>query len=108
VNAEPVLDMAATLEIIRRTHPFVDLYKVGQANYLSLTETADWKQFTHDVLRVLAEVGARHYIKKDLQPYLPASYDNPMRVKQVAQPANLNASRSCGKPRGTVCPQPGE
>lgn len=82
VSLEPVLDTAATLEIIRQTHTFVDLYKVGRVNYVGLTKTTDWKQFTADVLEVLADTGAKHYIKKDLQPYLPAGYDNPMRVLQ--------------------------
>ncbi len=82
VSLEPVLDTAATLEIIRQTHRFVDLYKVGRVNYVGLTKTTDWKKFTHDVLRVLDDTGARHYIKKDLQPFLPAGYDNPMRVQQ--------------------------
>lgn len=82
VSLEPVLDTAATLEIIRRTHRFVDLYKVGRVNYTGLTKTTDWKQFTADVLAVLEEVGAKHYIKRDLQPYLPEGYDNPMRVDQ--------------------------
>jgi DNA repair photolyase len=82
VSLEPVLDTAATLEIIRRTYTFVDLYKVGRANYISLTKTTNWKQFAAEVLQVLAETGARHYIKKDLQPYLTAEYDNPMRVDQ--------------------------
>lgn len=82
VSLEPVLDTAATLEIIRQTHRFVDLYKVGRVNYVGLTKTTDWKQFTADVLEVLAETGARHYVKRDLQPYLPEGYDNPMRVRQ--------------------------
>jgi DNA repair photolyase len=82
VSLEPVLDTAATLEIIRRTHTFVDLYKVGRVNYVGLTKTTDWKQFTYDVLDVMQEVGARHYIKRDLQPYLPDGYNNPMRVDQ--------------------------
>jgi DNA repair photolyase len=82
VSLEPVLDTAATLEIIRRTHRFVDLYKVGRANYLPLTRTTNWRQFTTDVLQVLHEVGARHYIKRDLQLYLPPGYDNPLRVDQ--------------------------
>ena len=82
VSLKPVLDTDATFEIIRRTHTFVGLYKMGRANYIGLTKTIEWKTFTHDVLRVLAEVGARHYIKQDLQPYLPAGYDNPMRVRQ--------------------------
>ena len=87
VSLEPVLDTAATLEIIRQTHPFVDLYKVGRVNYVGLTKTIDWKQFTADVLRVLADTGTRHYIKKDLQPYLPDGYSNPMRVNQFNSPA---------------------
>ena len=82
VSLEPVLDTDATLQIIRETHRSVDLYKVGHVNYLGLTKTTDWENFTHDVLEVLAETGARHYIKKDLQQFLPAGYPNPMRVPQ--------------------------
>lgn len=90
VSLEPVLDTKATLEIIRRTHGFVDLYKVGRVNYLGLTQTTDWKQFTKDVLQVLADTGAKHYIKRDLQPYLPANYANPMRVDQFrSEPFNI-------------------
>lgn len=82
VSLEPVLDTAATLQIIRETHRFVDLYKVGRVNYVGLTKTTDWEAFTHDVLAVLKETGARHYIKKDLQKYLPPGYPNPLRVPQ--------------------------
>ncbi|MEI8194284.1 MAG: radical SAM protein [Phycisphaerae bacterium] len=82
VSLEPVLDTAATLEIIRQTHTFVNLYKVGRINYSGLTKTTDWQQFTTDVLAVLTQSGSRHYIKRDLQPYLPAGYDNPLRVHQ--------------------------
>ena len=60
----------------------MDLYKVGRANYIGLTKTTDWKQFTADVLEVLAETGAKAYIKQDLQPYLPDGYENLMRVIQ--------------------------
>jgi DNA repair photolyase len=84
-SMEPVIDPAATLEIIRRTHRFVDLYKVGKMNHISLAKPPNWRQFTHDVVKVLTEVGARHYIKRDLQPYLPPGYDNPMRVKQFRE-----------------------
>ena len=93
VSLEPVLDTAATMEIIRQTHRFVDLYKVGRVNYVGLTKTIDWNQFTADVLRVLADTGADHYIKRDLQPFLPNGYSNPMRVKQfnAASPRGGNA-----------------
>jgi len=82
VSLEPVLDTEATKEIIRETHGFVDLYKVGRVNYIELTRTTDWKRFTGEVLDVLHQVGARHYIKRDLQPFLPAGYPN---VKRLAQ-----------------------
>ena len=80
VSLEPVLDTAATLSIIRHTHQF--LYKVRRANYIGLTKTTDWKQFTANVLRVLAETGAKAYVKKDLKPYLPEGFQNSMRVRQ--------------------------
>jgi len=32
--------------------------------------------------RVLAQTGARHYIKIDLRPFLPSGYSNPMRISQ--------------------------
>lgn len=82
VSLEPVLDTSATLEIIRQTHKFVDLYKIGRVNYVGLTKTTDWKQFTADVLNVVSDTGAAHYIKRDLQPYLPEGYANPMRMDQ--------------------------
>lgn len=82
VSLEPVLDTEATLEIIRQTHEYVNLYKVGRVNYLSLTRTTDWAVFTKRVLDVLNKTGAAHYIKNDLQPYLPDGYTNPKRVAQ--------------------------
>jgi DNA repair photolyase len=82
VSLEPTLDVAASIQIVEQTHRFVDLYKVGRANYLPMTKTTDWKDYTERMIEVLAKVGARSYIKKDLQPYLPAGYDNPLRIPQ--------------------------
>jgi DNA repair photolyase len=82
VSLEPTLDTDASIEIIRQTHSFIDLYKIGRANYLPQTKSLDWKDYTERVIEVLAKVGARAYIKKDLQPYLPTGYDNPLRVPQ--------------------------
>jgi len=47
-----------------------------------MTKTTDWKDYTERVIEALAKVGARSYVKKDLQPYLPPGYDNPLRVPQ--------------------------
>lgn len=83
VSLEPTLDVESSLAIVEATHDFVDLYKVGRANYLKeITRTTDWKDYTLRMLDVLQGVGARHYIKKDLQPFLPDNYPNPLRVEQ--------------------------
>ena len=83
VSLEPTLDVEASLGIVEATYPFVDLYKVGKANYLKeITRITDWRDYTLRMIEVLNRVGARHYIKKDLQPYLPPGYPNPLRVPQ--------------------------
>ncbi len=84
VSLEPVLDTTASLAIIAATHEFVDLYKVGRINYSKLTGRIDWSDYTQRVVEQLHRFGANHYIKEDLQPYLPAGYHNPMRVAQIA------------------------
>jgi DNA repair photolyase len=80
VSAEPVVDVEATLAMIAATHEFVDLYKVGRMNYLNLP--IDWRDYTLRSLDLLNRLGKRHYIKRDLQQFLPPGYPNPMRVPQ--------------------------
>ena len=84
VSLEPVLDVEASLAIVMATHSFVDLYKVGRANYLPITTTTDWRTYTLRMIELLNRVGAKHYIKQDLQRFLPAGYPNPMRIAQRA------------------------
>lgn len=83
VSLEPTLSIEESLAVVHGTHGFVDLYKVGRANYMgAITKTTDWRDYTLRMIDVLQRVGAKHYIKKDLQPYLPAGYHNPMRIAQ--------------------------
>jgi DNA repair photolyase len=82
VSLEPVLDVEATLQIIERTHPFVDFFKIGRVNYIGLTKTTNWEEFTHRAIDLCQRLGVKHYIKKDLQPYLPAGYENDKYVTQ--------------------------
>ncbi|MGD0076642.1 MAG: radical SAM protein [Candidatus Binataceae bacterium] len=83
VSLEPTLDIEASLAIVEATHSFVDLYKVGRANYLKeITRTTDWADYTHRMVELLNRLGAAHYIKRDLQPFLPPGYPNPLRVPQ--------------------------
>lgn len=83
VSLEPTLDVQSSLQIVRATNGFVDLYKIGQANYLKeITRTTDWRGYTLRMIELCQKLGVKHYIKKDLQPYLPAGYHNPLRVQQ--------------------------
>jgi hypothetical protein len=82
VSLEPTLDADASLAIVRATHGFVDLYKVGRVNYLPMTKTTDWRDYTLRMVDLLGQLGARHYIKRDLQRFLPPGYPNPLRVPQ--------------------------
>jgi DNA repair photolyase len=73
VSLEPTLDIEASLAIVEATHSFVDLYKIGRANYLKeITRTTDWRGYTLRMIELCSKLGAKHYIKNDLQPYLPA------------------------------------
>jgi DNA repair photolyase len=82
VSLEPTLDVDASLAIVDATHEFVDLYKVGRVNYNNITRTTDWKDYTLRMIDKLQHYGNAHYIKKDLQPFLPRGYHNPLRVPQ--------------------------
>lgn len=83
VSLEPTLDVEASLKIVRETHSFVDLYKIGRANYLKeITTTTDWRDYTLRMIDVCQRFDVKHYIKKDLQPFLPPNYHNPLRVPQ--------------------------
>jgi DNA repair photolyase len=82
VSLEPTLDVESSLAIVRETHSFVDLFKVGRVNYLPMTRTTDWQEYTLRMIDLLQNLGAAAYIKRDLQPYLPEGFKNPLRVPQ--------------------------
>lgn len=82
VSLEPTLDTESSLAIIKHTHEFVDLFKIGRANYLPMTDTTDWESYTHRILELVNRLGVKHYIKKDLQRYLPDGYHNPKYITQ--------------------------
>lgn len=82
VSLEPTLDCASSLKIVETTHAFVDLYKIGRANYLPMTTATDWQDYTLRMIDLCQRLGAAHYVKRDLQGYLPDGYPNPRRVPQ--------------------------
>ena len=82
VSLEPTIDVEASLAVVDATHEFVDLYKVGRVNYLGITRTNDWQAYTLRMVDKLRRLGKAHYIKRDLQGFLPPDYHNPLRVPQ--------------------------
>jgi DNA repair photolyase len=82
VSLEPTLDTETSLQIVQATHSFVDFYKIGRANYLPMTKTTDWKSYTERMIELCQQLNVNHYIKKDLQPFLPSDYHNPKRIPQ--------------------------
>lgn len=83
VSLEPTLDVQASLAIVRATHKFVDLFKIGMANYVpTITKVVDWRDYTLRMIDLCQKLGVRHYVKKDLQKWLPDGYHNPLRVEQ--------------------------
>lgn len=83
VSLEPTLDTKSSLEIIQHTHEFVDSFKIGRANYLKdITRNTDWKTYTESIIELVNKLNVKHYIKKDLQKYLPANYHNPQYIQQ--------------------------
>lgn len=89
VSLEPTLNVEASLAIVEATAHCVALFKIGRANYLPMTETTDWRDYTLRMVETLNRVGARHYFKKDLQPFLPPGYPNPLRIKQYWEPSTV-------------------
>jgi len=56
---------------------------MGKANYLGeYSKGIDWQDYTLRMIELCQRLGVKHYIKRDLQPYLPAGYHNPLRVPQ--------------------------
>ena len=69
-SLEPVISPEQTLEIIRLTHSFVDVYKIGKWNYDPKTKEIDWAWFAREVVATLERLGKEYYIKEDLRRYL--------------------------------------
>jgi DNA repair photolyase len=87
VSCEPCHSIASTLEVIEKTHTFVDLYKVGKTNHISArgenyNTEIDHQSLTDQVRTLTERLGKQVYYKKDLQMYLPPGYPNPMRRAQ--------------------------
>jgi len=71
VSLEPVISPAVSLEIIRKTHQFVDHYKIGKLNHASSDLT--WqalRRFGIMAIELCREYEVDYFIKADLAKYL--------------------------------------
>jgi DNA repair photolyase len=69
-SLEPVIDPVQSLEIIRQTHEFIDLFKVGRWNHDKRADLIDWKGFGTKAVDLLETFKKPYYIKADLKKYL--------------------------------------
>ncbi len=72
VSLEPVIYVDQVFRLIEQTKEFIDVYKVGVLNYHPHSKTIDWPKFAREVKAKLESVGAKYYLKQDLQKYLVA------------------------------------
>lgn len=70
VSLEPVLYPEVTLDIIRKTHKFVDTFKVGMLNYHPRSKNIDWHKYVSDVRSLLSELKCDYYLKDDLRKWI--------------------------------------
>jgi len=71
VSLEPVLDPAESLRIIRETHEFVDLFKIGKLNHDKAREAEiDWGRFGWRAVALCDKYGVDYYVKDDLRKHM--------------------------------------
>ena len=72
VSLEPVIDPDQTLHLLRLTHEFVNVFKIGKLNYRK--STFDLYSFGINLAVLLSETVAHYYIKDSLFPYMPQGF----------------------------------
>ena len=81
ISLEPTIDPEQSLEIIRKTHNFVDLYKIGKLNYHPLGKTIDWKKYTEEATQLVLSYDRNYLVKNDLKSFIPHGLPQDSRSK---------------------------
>jgi len=87
-SLEPVIDPAETLELIRRSAEYVDIFAVGRWNHDKRADSTNWRKFAADVVELLDSLGCDYYIKDDLKRYLPSERSETKKVVERSPPKN--------------------
>lgn len=67
---EPVINPEETLEIIHRTHKYVDYYRIGKLNHHPLSKVIDWHNFGNAALQLMTIYNKPFDIKYQLQEFI--------------------------------------
>lgn len=67
VSLEPVWTPEDAFALIKRTHEFVDEYKIGKLNYHPQSKNVDWVKFARDVTEFCDALGVKYELKEDLR-----------------------------------------
>jgi DNA repair photolyase len=70
VSLEPVFNPEDAYNIIERTYPYVDMFKVGTLNHHKKANEIDWHTFLVNVVDLLESKRKKYYIKNDLKAYI--------------------------------------
>lgn len=70
VSFEPIISPEQVIELIKKTHDFVDEYKIGKLNYHSYSQQIDWSFWTREIVDCIRSYGKTPYVKESLKKYL--------------------------------------
>ncbi len=71
VSLEPVLDPEQSLAVMRATHKFVDLFKIGTLNHVKSDVTPEqWRSFGRRAIEYCVATVTKYFVKDDLAAYL--------------------------------------
>jgi DNA repair photolyase len=70
VSMEPVIEPEETLQLIRKTHEYVDEYKIGMLHYHQRSKEINWYVFGNEAVKLLESLGSIYTIKNDLKKYI--------------------------------------
>lgn len=69
-SLEPVLDPAASLNLIRRTHKIVDHFRIGKLNHRESLSPQGWRRFGIAALQLCRKLKVDYFIKEDLVKHM--------------------------------------
>ncbi len=67
VSLEPVWSDEDAWSLIKRTHEFVDEYKIGKLNYHPHAKEINWNAFKEGIVDLCESLGVNYTLKKDLE-----------------------------------------